>query len=368
MRGLAAFAVVLYHVREDLYIGWNNLKINLNATWFDELTGILSTPASFFGSAVILFFLISGFCIGLPYMGNQARKFDLGEYTVRRIVRLYPPYLAAILLSYLIEVILFHINNENISSSKVYLSNILMVHNYTTGYLPINGVFWTLPVELELYIAFPLILILIKKWGIKATVLVTGVASFTALIFYIIGYKWLGENFMVYWLVWTSGAVLSKFYVEGKLGKPSNLMLVTGLISLAIGLFGKVKDIFWVNFSLFWGYFFLTVLWLGISTEAKWSSRLSLKITKCLTLLGTCSYSLYLIHKPIFRLLGVLWVKYFGEKPTNFIIPVLFSILIVPLAWWFYTLVEAPSHKWAKQIAYKLKQRLNPTIVKETVY
>jgi len=53
--------------------------------------GAISGPA-----AVICFFVISGFCIHLPYANGK--PFDLGEYALRRFVRLTLPMLAAVVL------------------------------------------------------------------------------------------------------------------------------------------------------------------------------------------------------------------------------------------------------------------------------
>jgi peptidoglycan/LPS O-acetylase OafA/YrhL len=356
LRGLASFGVVMYHVREDLWVGWNSLHYSKSATLFDKSVALLSIPAPFLGTGVILFFLLSGFCISLPYVGINSRKLELKEYSIRRFFRIYPPYLCAIILTFVIELVLSQIHKWHITSFTTYLANLLMVQNYTTGVLQIDGALWTLPIEMELYIAFPIVLFLLLRWGPKVLISFTGIVSLTILIIFLNGVHWLESNFAMYWLVWSAGAVLAKYYAAGTLKMPSKWIIISGIISLIIAVVAQSRGIPSTNLDLLYGYFYLTLLWYGLVTEHIWAAHVPELIVKVLTILGTCSYSLYLIHKPIFRLFGVIWSGYFGSKPVNFLIPTAFALLVVCIAWGFYNLIEAPSHKLAKKIANRIKK------------
>ena len=105
LRGLAALGVVLYHVRIDLWVGFN---AHVGGA-FDRAVAWLSLPTIFMGSGVMLFFVISGFCIHAPYAGPKGKRLDLPEYAVRRLFRIYPPYLAAILFAFGVQAIGFHL-------------------------------------------------------------------------------------------------------------------------------------------------------------------------------------------------------------------------------------------------------------------
>jgi peptidoglycan/LPS O-acetylase OafA/YrhL len=356
LRGLAAFGVVLYHVREDLWVGWNALRGSASVTSFDKAAAWLSIPTPFLGSGVILFFLLSGFCISLPYVGNNGRKLNLEEYAIRRFLRIYPPYLIAVVFTLIIELILSKTQGLQVTSYPVYLAHIFMVQNYTTGALPTNGVFWTLQVEMELYITFPLVFYILNKWGSKALIGFTGLVSLIAIAFFLMGYEWLVGNFAMYWVIWCAGAVLAKSYANGTLKVPSIWLIATGFISLGIAVILRIRGMNPPNIELFYGYFFLVLLWWGLTTEHGWNPHMPKGLVKIFTVLGTCSFSLYLIHKPIFRLFGVFWVSHFGSKPVNFLIPLAFSILIVFVAWGFYLLIEAPTHALAKKLARSKKQ------------
>jgi peptidoglycan/LPS O-acetylase OafA/YrhL len=155
----------------------------------------------------------------------------------------------------------------------------------------------------------------------------------------------------MYWVVWCGGAVLARRYSNGKLKMPSTWFMGSALLAITIAVAAQMRGVPSPYLELLFGYFYFTLLWYGISSEHLWISRVPNLMVKTFTVLGTCSFSLYLIHKPIFKLCGVLWVDHFGSKPVNFLIPLAFSFLIVIVAWVFYLVIEAPTHKWAKKIS-----------------
>src|SRR5258708_6822652 len=100
LRGLAALYVVLHHANQLLWTGDGPLVLD-RAQGIGFLAERVAVQAFRFGpQAVLLFFLISGFCIHL----RQARRltdgshtrlatlFDVRDYSWRRIRRLYPVF------------------------------------------------------------------------------------------------------------------------------------------------------------------------------------------------------------------------------------------------------------------------------------
>jgi peptidoglycan/LPS O-acetylase OafA/YrhL len=174
--------------------------------------------------------------------------------------------------------------------------------------------------------------------------------------FFISGVFWLGSDFAMYWVVWCAGVLLAKSYANATLKVPSKWLLALGVISIALAMVLQIKGVPSPYLELLFGFFYLTLLWYGLTTEYRWNNRIPGPVVSALRVLGTCSFSLYLIHKPIFRLAGIWWVDYFGSKPVNFLIPLGFSLLMVLIAWGFYLLIEAPTHIWAKKMAGGKKQ------------
>src|SRR5258707_13322939 len=162
LRGIAALGVVVYHSIQQTkngvpsnFLGW---------------PGYLTQLGSSFGYiGVFLFFVISGFCIHLQWAkaraAGETAEVRFGAFWKRRIRRLYPPYLIALAFYLLLPAL---INGVNLSHFLAYdvVMHVLMLHNLDprTCY-SINGVFWTLAIEEQLYLAYFLLLFLRTRWG-----------------------------------------------------------------------------------------------------------------------------------------------------------------------------------------------------------
>ena len=149
LRGVAALAVVLCHaavsaetvVVDPSHQSWH---------WASWLLGwgYLGVP---------LFFVISGLCIHLPTAsalaaGRSARP-DWQRFFQRRFWRLYPPYLAALVLA---GGLLLVIRGELPVGWRGVLAQVFLVHTFSpTTFDGLNPPAWTLAVETQLYLAYP---------------------------------------------------------------------------------------------------------------------------------------------------------------------------------------------------------------------
>jgi peptidoglycan/LPS O-acetylase OafA/YrhL len=95
LRGIAALTVVLYHFRlvwvDELPAGLSRMT--------DRVVNHLLTPFCAGPQAVTLFFILSGFVLSLPALNSRAQTYKI--FVVRRIFRIYFPYLFAIMLGIL---------------------------------------------------------------------------------------------------------------------------------------------------------------------------------------------------------------------------------------------------------------------------
>lgn len=132
LRGLAALAVVLFHY----------------TTRYDQLYGHSSEtfmlPWGHYG--VQLFFAISGFVIFMTL--DRCRS--LRDFAVSRFSRLYPAYWAAIFLTTF--VVLLWGKEDLVRTPAEILINLSMVQSYVQVEA-VDGVYWTLAVELAFYCA-----------------------------------------------------------------------------------------------------------------------------------------------------------------------------------------------------------------------
>src|SRR6185436_17416816 len=109
------------------------------------------------GHGVSFFFMISGFILALPFIKEKmpgGSPVSLKKYYLRRLTRLEPPYLAALLLSFILLVLVkgqsFAGLLPHLGASSVYMHNI--IYNNPSSVL---GVAWSLEVEVQFYILAP---------------------------------------------------------------------------------------------------------------------------------------------------------------------------------------------------------------------
>lgn len=350
LRGLAAIGVVLFHSRVDLWVGWKLIKAHPeNYSVFDRIMAWFSAPLPFLGSAVMLFFILSGFVIYYPVSIKKSIK--IKSYCIRRFMRIVPPYLAAVLFSVIIEIFCKYKFGLKGSSSVTICKTLLMIQNYppNQGQLISNPSLWSLPVEVELYIFFPVIFLLSNYIGKKFTFLSVAAISFAALLTIINGADWMMGDFLNYWIIWCSGSLLAHFVQMGNIKKlPSvYLFIMIAAFAIAIVMVIKGKSVAIGHFVWAAGYFFLLWFVLTLPPPSTIFSKLPARI---LLWLGKISYSVYLVHFPFFYLIGNFWVSHYGHKPTNFIVCVITSFFAVLLGSVFYKLVEKPSHILARKL------------------
>jgi peptidoglycan/LPS O-acetylase OafA/YrhL len=132
LRGLAALSVVLFHY----------------TTRFAELyqpgqSQLLSFPHGYFG--VNLFFIISGFVIFMTLERTEKPM----DFVVSRFSRLFPSYWVAIVLTFAITHWL-GLPGKLVEIGPA-LANFMMIHSFF-GVPHVDGVYWTLEVEMLFYI------------------------------------------------------------------------------------------------------------------------------------------------------------------------------------------------------------------------
>ncbi len=151
LRFVAIFAVLLVHI----------LGVTLDSTSrslaFDPRYASFVLHGERFARGVQLFFAISGFILAQPFLNeleDGGRKVSLKAFYMRRLTRLEPPYILALMI-YFAGFVLLHAAPLRVLLLSL-LTSVFYVHNYV-WIKPINPVTWSLEVEVQFYLLAPLI-------------------------------------------------------------------------------------------------------------------------------------------------------------------------------------------------------------------
>lgn len=150
LRGLAAFTVVLYHYR---------LAFNLQEPWY-------LSPLDGGRSAVLLFFVLSGFVLSLSFW-TKGRNERYDRYLTRRCFRIYVPYVAAVALA-VAGVSLFPHSRLPLSEwfrntwQTAVTPRLVGRHLAMSGGDELNTAFWSLRYEVQMSILFPVLLVVLR--------------------------------------------------------------------------------------------------------------------------------------------------------------------------------------------------------------
>jgi peptidoglycan/LPS O-acetylase OafA/YrhL len=165
LRGLAALYVVVYHIFLRAFPGYPVDRAPFWAGWF-----------AYGRFAVVVFIVLSGFSLALSPAREGWKLDGLASFARRRARRILPAYWAALVLSLAVAWLIVPPPGQGLPTAKSVLVNGLLVQNLVGAPSP-NRSFWSLAVEAQLYVLFPLLLLLVRRWGAIAMV-----ASVTLLV------------------------------------------------------------------------------------------------------------------------------------------------------------------------------------------
>jgi peptidoglycan/LPS O-acetylase OafA/YrhL len=354
LRGAAALGIVLYHATDqsNRAVPGGLLQYPVRLVQFAIAQGYIT---------VFLFFVISGFCIHLQWAKAKAAgrepEIPFGSFWKRRIRRLYPPYIFALLLFLLMAATTTGINFTHFFFYDLVM-HLLMLHNLDshTAY-SINGVFWTLAIEEQLYLAYFLLLFLRVRWGWGVAIAVCLLARLAWMGFSHV--LWLKTGFGIpvpeaaasHWFTWAVGAIsVEVAFGLVKLRAWSRDLRLAALVIVAASVISAYlpsinKDTFLHNFNWFlihplWALGFFIIVNKMVLAEQSWvrQVRLPSAVSFCSTL-GLFSYSIYLTHELVimqsWRWTNPAWL----QLVNVFVVVVPATILF---AWAFFWFCEKP--------------------------
>jgi peptidoglycan/LPS O-acetylase OafA/YrhL len=312
IRFLAALCVVLHHlIGHPDRLGKLSVHVfGPGSHWLGELCAAL-----WFGpAAVVVFFVVSGYCVHGPHAEEE--RLNVSAFLVRRYVRLGLPLVA------------------------------ILVVGAATGvsYSPYTSVIWSLVCELGYYTVYPVLRILWQRVGWASVISAS----------YVIGYGIFALEpdapligpMLAYLPCWLVGCWLVEQVSHGRRLSGNLLLARVAVIGVAV-LVGFAHYVGFI--SLHWtlpafGALIVPWLWLEVSNDVV----PAVGVRGTLAHWGRWSYSLYLMHPAVILGVTPMLLSPHASRSTYAIVAVVLSLL---LSFAFYKVVEHPSHRLARRLA-----------------
>ncbi|MCQ9129643.1 acyltransferase [Streptomyces sp. IBSBF 2807] len=292
LRGLTALYVVLFHCWLYTFRGYPN---STAPAWLDVLM---------FGRLAVVFFLVlSGFSLAISPARHGWRSGGVAEFLRRRAWRILPPYWAALAMSLVISWALVPASHFGPPTGASILVYGLVAQDVVHAPTP-NGAFWSIAVEAELYVLFPLLLLVRRRFGAVAlaacaTLPVIALGLTAAHANPVEGDNRLAVHLAPVFVAGVIGAgvVVASDRVRRLPWAWFALLAAAPVVLLGFrrGAVWTVQHYFWVDLAVAPA---MTMLVAAVATGRP-GALVRLLSTRPFRALGDFSYSLYLIHLPL---------------------------------------------------------------------
>lgn len=344
IRGIAAFIVFLSHATAIAYFSTFSLLANtpIHTLWDGH-------------SAVIMFFVLSGFVLTLPY--TQPTSFtgkEIITFLLRRLFRIYPAYFVAVFFSLFLKFFLF--KYQGLNGLSYWITLTMWTSNYTSWTTiikhilmigpgidtqNIDPVLWTLVIEMRFSIIFPVILYLIRRVPFyKFT------AILTLVLWFIIG-LFTSQSTFSYIPIFLLGSVISKYH-KGIIAKLSNTFIRSAFGFIGILLYASPNLFLSSNPNLN-DYVTSCGSILIILTVLSSEKLKRLLIIRPINFLGKISFSFYLLHLPILITLTSILYPMIN---SIFLISALGLALSIISSYIVYQMIEVPFINLGRKLKY----------------
>ncbi|ARR54840.1 acyltransferase [Rhizorhabdus wittichii DC-6] len=331
-RGIAAWYVVLYHIRESA-VG------SLPPALIDFLAkGYL---------AVDFFFVLSGFVIWLNYgrlLGDHGAR-AVPHFLWRRLARIYPLHLLILLAAVAFAAVCVA-TGRGMPQGYAWGTlpfHLLLMQNW--GFLPLgwNIPAWSISCELGAYLLFPLLIAAVDWRRTPTPVLLALLALLMAGLwglFTAMGQPLLGNEIAHLGLArclfeFGMGTLVAALWLRWREAprRPATIAALLSAIGLAARLAGAPE-------TLALPFVFVTLLlFLALTSEGRTPMK-----GRVIHWFGEISYATYLAHSLLFLLFKILFVRDAGDVPLPLL--GLFLLIVLAASAALYHGFELPAQKW----------------------
>lgn len=350
LRGLAALQVAAAHLRAEVFPGLRELADPPLAYQ------LLAFCTAFSHQAVVVFFLISGWLVGGSLLDKFGQPAALRNYAIDRATRLWTVLLPALFLMLAIGIVVGTADPARASFSAAndysvtsFAGNLFGLQTMLVQPYADNYALWSLANETWYYVQFPLLLLVFaarsRAGQLGAALALVGVAA--ALPFPI----------TLYFALWLLGAAFARIRIDCGMAARRLLLVLAVGIAVYFRVRGGSDDLAPASFFQHLAYS-LPLLALLSSLQMPFAPRstASRLLARGAHFLAEFSFTLYVLHIPLIRLLRHLGEQAFGRDRLSPAVASDYAVYagmlatIVVLSWLCYLLFESRTFRIRRAI------------------
>jgi peptidoglycan/LPS O-acetylase OafA/YrhL len=362
LRGIAALMVAGYHI-------WGHYGIypfpSIGVVPWTKSAGMfayLVSPFRWGYLGVGLFLVLSGFCIHLPFARKRnasgTYEFEWRKFYLRRLWRLYPAYAVSVVGTFFLLQFTAHGTDLVGTPPSVMdlVSHLTLTHGYFDRYFyGIVHVYWSLALEFQIYLGYPVFLYVFRKFGISRSIIMLSMVSLL--------WRYIAMHVYHYQLIsvastgpyapmgflfarmpeWLFGAWLAEWFVSGANRNVRRWPLaLVAVMMMFVAIFSALSEPMWVFTDLLFGLGFAFVIAAAIVPGRQIIiPALKNRLYRLLIWIGTISYSLYLFHMQLSWFANP-WIRDLSSAPLQFVLRVIVLLISIPVIAVIFHIVEAP--------------------------
>lgn len=313
LRGLAALAVTWFHMTRNLPDG----------SW-------LGHSGTYGWLGVEIFFVISGFIIPYSMRASHYQIGDYGRFLAKRLLRLYPPFVAAIILMIALNFLGAAMpgyrgeppahNVFEVAANLTYLADVL-------GVPWIGVVLWSLAIELQFYLLMGLLFIALEKSRFSILTLFAMIGC---------GLLFPSTKYVFHFLPLFAVGSAVFLFCAAQLSRSALALILAMAILAVIHGFGWAEAV-------------------AVLLSALVILLIHRPVPLPLAVLGAISYSVYLIHVPIGGRIVNLGNRFAHNEGMQFAFALTGLAASLAAGWVFYRLFERGSKRLSSRIKYKAR-------------
>ena len=320
-RWVSALLVLFSHARAFYFPPYPELSA---PGLFDRLFYLVTGMGH---QAVMVFFVMSGYLIGMHVIEAMRRqKFHRRDYLSKRIARIYPVLLIALVLGALVDLTGLSLMGasavytvepgapvgvvnyliEDRLSLGTFVGNVFLLNGIVCPSLGSNGPLWSLSMEWFYYLIFPCLCVAIAGWSHRGWLRNVGWLLIFALFSLL-----LPVEYYPYFVIWLAGILVGYVRLPIWASLPFGALFVHSLFWSRIG-----------GWPQLWEDYYIALMFVLLLCSLS-RCRGALPFTRLHRWMAGFSYSLYVLHFPLLVFIFAWADQWFGEvrnAPLNYAI------------------------------------------------